>query len=81
MASSGVSFATGGSTPKASAVSITIVEGWPARLSVDVVRDRRQRIGAAGVLGHATSSSRSRRRVAGSMTTFSSTVPKLRVVA
>jgi hypothetical protein len=33
MAWAGVSFATGGSTPKASAVSITMLRGWPARPS------------------------------------------------
>src|SRR4051812_48396528 len=80
MAPWGVSRAIGGKTPKASAVNITIFRGWPPR--PDGTAFSMNEIGyAARVFSVYRSSSRSRARVTGSNTTFSSTVPNRRVVA
>ena len=70
----------GGSTPNASAVSITTVLGIPARFS-GTEPGICVRVYAARVFSVMESSSRSSWRVAGFITAFSTTVPKCVVVA
>ena len=71
--------AIGGRTPKASAVSMTTLAGWPpwppgTWLSMNSI------VYAARVFSVYFDESRSSSRVMGSKSTFSSTVPKRRVV-